>query len=88
MSLKSRILFESFSGNTSFHFLQYDTVVKNSNDFHNELVISAYLLRGAGPFSFQHDWCGSVANVSACVGRQTTNLPLMIVKLPECPHTL
>ena len=88
VSLKSRILFESFSGNTSFHFLQYDTVVKNSNDFHNELVIIAYLLRGAGPFSFQHDWCGSVANVSASVSRQTTNLPLMIVKLPECPHTL
>ena len=27
-------------------------------------------------------------NVSACVVRQTTNSLLMIVKLPECPHTV
>ena len=45
--LKSHIFLKCFSGNRSFHFLQYGTVVKISNDFHNELIIISYLLRDA-----------------------------------------
>ena len=64
--VSSHTFFFTVSREIEFFIFKYGTVVKNSNDFHNELIIVSYLFRGAWSLSFRHDWRISCCPLSAC----------------------